>query len=125
MSGGLIAVAAEGFRMDPQAGTGLIGVKLSGNCDSQATSLLDTFLMRLHEEALATGVKTITLDCQDLYFMNSASLKSFVTWLTKVKGVPAQQRYQVNIQTNRNLAWQARSFGAIQRSAPDVLTVVG
>jgi hypothetical protein len=121
--GGLSVVGIEGFRIEPQVAAG-IAVRLSGNCDSQATSLLDGFLTTLHEQALASGVKTITLDCQDLYFMNSASLKSFVTWLTKIKVLPTPQRYQVSIRTNRNLAWQARSFGAIQRSAPEVLTVV-
>ncbi len=124
MSGGLAAVGIDGFRIEPEASTGTIAVKLAGNCDSQATSLLDVFLTTIHEQAVATGVKTISLHCEDLYFMNSASLKSFVTWLTKAKVLPAPQRYQVTIRTNRNLAWQSRSFGAIQRSAPEVLTVL-
>jgi hypothetical protein len=125
MNGGLSAVGVEGFRIEPQASAGAIAVKLSGNCDSQATSLLDGFLTTLHEQTVTTSVKTVTLDCQDLYFMNSASLKSFVTWLTKIKILPTPQRYQVTIRTNRNLAWQSRSFGAIQRSAPEALTVLG
>ena len=124
MSGGLTTVGVEGFRIEPQAGATAIAVKLSGNCDSQATSLLDVFLTTLHDQVVATSVKTVTLDCQDLYFMNSASLKAFVTWLTKVKVLPAPQRYQVSVRTNRNLAWQSRSFGAIQRSAIEVLAVV-
>lgn len=124
MTGGLAVVGIDGFRIEPQAGTGTIAVKFAGNCDSQATSSLDVFLTALHEQAVATGVKAITLHCEDLYFMNSASLKSFVTWLTKAKVLPAAQRYEVTIRTNRNLAWQSRSFGAIQRSAPEVLTLV-
>jgi hypothetical protein len=125
MSGGLTAVGIEGFRIEPELDGTAIAVKLSGNCDSQATSLLDVFLVTLHEQALGARAKTVALDCEELYFMNSASLKSFVTWLTKIKVLPAPQRYQVSIRTNRFLAWQSRSFGAIQRSAPEVLALVG
>jgi hypothetical protein len=120
----LSAVEREGFSIVPVRGPDGITIKLSGSCDSQTTSLLDGFLSGLHAEVVRGGSKTVILDCENLYFMNSASVKSFVIWLTKIKALPPLERYQVNVRTNRFLAWQQRSFNALGRSAPEVLTVL-
>jgi hypothetical protein len=122
MTPDLFAVASDGFRIDPEVVLGAVTVKLSGSCDSSSLTLLDRFLAKLHGEVVRCGTKAVTLDCQELYFMNSASVKSFVSWLTAIKRMPANERYPVRIRLNANLPWQQRSFGAIGRSAPQILS---
>jgi anti-anti-sigma regulatory factor len=124
MTLGLDPVGTDGFSIVPQAAEGPLHVKLSGSCDSLVIHLLEAFLDRLHRRALAEAVKDITLDCDELYFMSSTALKTFVSWLERVRTVAPPQRYQVGVRTSRSLSWQARSFGAIQRSVPDVLRVL-
>jgi hypothetical protein len=119
----LSAVQKEGLNLVPEVSSDAITVKMSGSCDSQTMVVLDRFLASLHLEVMRIGAKSVVLDCENLYFMNSSALKCFVTWLTKVKAIPPPDRYHVSVHINRFLAWQQRSFGAICRSAPDVLSV--
>jgi hypothetical protein len=119
----LAPLSKEGFGIVAETGPGTITVRLSGSCDSHTTASLDRFLSDLHLESLRTRAKTVTLDCENLYFMNSAAVKCFVILLTKIKALPPANRYHILVRTNRHLTWQQRSFGAISRSAPDILTV--
>ena len=115
-------VSKDGFAIVPEVSAGVVNVRLSGSCDSQSLSQLDRFLADLHDETVRVGAKTVRLDCENLYFMNSAAVKSFVIWLTKIKALAPPHRYRVTVRTNRHLAWQQRTFGSISRSAPQVLT---
>jgi hypothetical protein len=118
-----LSVSKDGFTIASEIAQDAIEVKLSGSCDSQTKALLEGFLADLHAETVRLRAKNVALDCESLYFMNSASVKSFVMWLTKIKTLGPVERYRVAVRTNRHLAWQQRSFGAISRSAPDVLTI--
>jgi anti-anti-sigma factor len=124
MTVGLGPVGMDGFSIVPQAAEGLLIVKLSGSCDSMVIHVLEGFLESLHRCALADAIKDVTLDCNELYFMSSTALKTFVSWLERVRTVAPSLRYQVGVRTNRSLSWQTRSFGAIRRSVPDVLRLL-
>src|SRR5579883_938398 len=113
----LAPVSKEGFGIVPELAAGAFVVRLSGSCDSQTTALLDRFLGDLHVAVLRASTKAVTVDCENLYFMNSSAVKCFVTSLA-----PAE-RYHVTVRTNRFLAWHQRSFGSISRSAPEVITI--
>lgn len=119
----LTAVQRDGFSIVPEVGADSIAVKLSGSCDTQTAAVLDRFLGALHGEAMRIRAKAVALDCENLYFLNAASVKSFVAWLSKVKALGPADRYHVSIRTNRFLAWHERSFGAIRRAAPEVLSL--
>jgi hypothetical protein len=119
----LSPVERDGFRIQPRMEATEIFVTITGSCDSQTTPLLGQFVVALHDETLRVGARTVVLDCNSLYFMNSAAIKCFVTWTAKIKTLPEVERYSVRVRTNRFLAWQQRSFGAVRRSAPEVLTV--
>jgi hypothetical protein len=123
MTSELSAVELDGFRLVPELGKAEFLLKVSGSCDSRTTPLLESFLDRLHTAVVHAQVKRVILVCEDLYFMNSASVKCFVMWLSKVKALPGPSRYHVTVRTNRFLAWHQRSFSAISRSAPEVFTV--
>jgi hypothetical protein len=119
----LVPVQVDGFTITPEGNGDIISVNLSGSCDSKSLPVLARFLDDLHGEAVRAGVKSVVLGCENLYFMNSASVKCFVVWLTKVRALPPLQAYRVRARTNSSLAWQGRTFGSIQRSAPDVLSI--
>jgi hypothetical protein len=118
-----VPIEKNGFSISPSLSDDRMTVKLTGSCDSQSLPLLGPFLERLHVEALRVRAKCVVLDCENLYFMNSAAVKCFVIWLTKVKTLAPIEGYSVRARTNPYLAWQQRTFGAIRRSTPDVLTI--
>src|SRR5579883_1313888 len=111
----LAPVSKEGFGIVPELAAGAFVVRLSGSCDSQTTALLDRFLGDLHVAVLRASTKAVTVDCENLYFMNSSAVKCFVTWLAKIKSLAPAERYHVTVRTNRFLAWHQRSFGSISR----------
>lgn len=122
----LAGVSIEGFTISSSAGPGGdLHVDLAGNCDSSALASLEDFLGRVHAAGAGGRVRQVTVRCENLYFMNSSAVKCFVTWLSRVKTLPAADRYSVTVRTNRALNWQSRCFSAISRSAPDVLRLDG
>lgn len=118
-----LSVSKDGLDIASETRRDAIAVKLSGTCDSQTQPLLDRFFGELHVEAVRLGVKAVLLDCENLYFMNSSSVKSFVKWLTNVSALPTLKRYRIAVRTNRHLPWHHRTFGTISRSVPEILAI--
>jgi hypothetical protein len=124
MLGEVTAAQSGSFTAVPEEGPHGLLVKLRGNCDSDAVPVLKHFLKALDAAVVAGGVSVVTVECDQLYFMNSGALKTIATWLAGVRTLPAEQRYRVVVRTNRSLMWQARSFDSIRRTVPEILTQV-
>jgi hypothetical protein len=56
-------------------------------------------------------------------FMNSACLKSLVTWLRRVQERPLASRYSIRFLHEPEAHWQMRSFSALVAFGRGVLTV--
>jgi anti-anti-sigma factor len=116
-------VKANGFDIVSEMDGETITVRLTGSCDMQTTPLLDPFLSGLHDEATRMGARGVIIDCENLYFMNSASVKSLVTWISKLKSLGTRERYSVSFRTNSKLSWQKRNLEAIRRYAADIVSI--
>ena len=123
LSWGLTPREAKGLAIAPKCIEDAFVVSLAGTCDRSTLPLLEAFFDELHTELVRVRGQTVTLDCENLFFMNSSSVKCFITWLAKVKNLPMSNRYQVLVRTNSRLAWQRRSFDAICRFAPGTFTL--
>jgi hypothetical protein len=108
----------SGLRVVLDASLDEIRVRLSGSCARETLPHLPGFLGNLHQEAQRTRARQVVVDCENLYFMSSAAIKCFVTWIAKLKDVPQDRRYMVEFRTNKRLQWQERSMSAISRFAP-------
>jgi anti-anti-sigma factor len=117
------SITSEGFSAVPTRASDSVVVKLSGNCDLESTPLLERFLDELHADVRRIGTRAVVIDCHDLYFMNSSSVKYFVSWLAKVRDLEPEQRYSVKFLTNDKLSWQRRSLEAIRRFASEVVSI--
>jgi hypothetical protein len=116
-------ISESGFTISPDLEAEPCTVVVAGSCDSTTLPHLERFLAELHAAMVQASAPQVAVICENLYFMNSSAIKCFVTWLSRIKALPPDKRYRVTVQTNRFLAWQGRSFDAIQRSAPDILHV--
>ncbi len=116
-------VEVEGFSILSEAGDDTLTVKLNGSLDASTVPLLDSYLSVLHREALQHGLREVVFDCENLYFLNSLSIKRLVTWLSDIKKLETGERYCVAFRTNRRLAWQRRSFDAVRRFASNLVRV--
>ena len=119
----LASISKDNFSLEAESNSDTVCVKLMGNCEMDTTPVLETFLSQLHLEAPRIGAKRVVMDCQDLYFMNSASIKCLVAWVQKVSMSPNDVRYTVEFVANQHLSWQQRSLGAIERFAPHIVSL--
>jgi hypothetical protein len=98
-------------------------LKLVGTADMRATELVDTLLLRVHEQARSRAVFEARVDFRALDFMNSSCFKGFVTWIRTVAELAADQQYRITLLSNPKILWQRRSLHALGCFAPDLVTV--
>lgn len=101
----------------------VIRITLAGNADIHAIAPITVFLEQLHVESLRLAATEVLVDFQQLEFMNSSCLKSFVTWISSVSETPPEQQYKIQFISNPELRWQRRSLHALSCFAADLVTV--
>ena len=111
------------FRAQGQFEDNRLSVYLWGNADHRGTTLIDAFLSAADRESVAAGVKEVVVDFRQLMFMNSACLKSLVTWLRRVQERPPERQYAIRFLQEPEAHWQVRSFSALTAIGRGVLTV--
>ncbi len=123
LSAAIESVITKGLKVVPETAAGIITIALSGSCDTESLPLLDPFFAAIHAEARRIGARKVVLDCESLYFMNSSSVKCFVTWIARVKAMAPDERYALQFNTNKRLSWQKRSLSALERFAPGIVGI--
>jgi hypothetical protein len=111
------------FRAQGKIEDNRLTVYLWGNADQRGRSLFDSFLEGVDRESVAASVKEVVVDFRELMFMNSACLKSLVTWLRRVQERPADRQYAIRFLQAADAHWQVRSFSALVAFGRGVLTV--
>jgi hypothetical protein len=117
-------VAAEQFTADvDEYGDGLT-VRLQGTADGGALDVLRALLPRVHWQAREMKVKQVAVDLRSLEFMNSSCFKTFVTWLSDVQELPADEQYRIRFQFDAKQFWLKRSLIALSCFAADLVDLV-
>ena len=119
---GITALERATFSIRPSLEDDALVTRISGNGDMAAIEPLAGYLKILHQEALALGIRSVRVDLQELYFLNSSCLKSLLTWVNDLSS-QTPPAYGVCFVTNTKLFWQRRSLEALRRLAPDVVTI--
>jgi hypothetical protein len=117
------AVTQPGFTLAPDYADGKIVLRLSGNADMLAQTALAHALRQVQAEADRLHVREVQCQCGDLYFMNSSCFKFFVIWVTNLLAAAPDRRYRIHFVSNRQLAWQRRTFEALRCLAEKIVTV--
>lgn len=119
---GIESVNKPSFSLTPSFVDGNLAVKFAGNADMAAMSTLAVYLRSVHSEAMQLGVREVTVDLTELYFMNSSCFKSFVTWIESASSAGASA-YRIKFLANPKLHWQRRSLEALRCLADHIVTV--
>lgn len=92
----------------------------SGTIDGKdPTVALQPHLLALHDQLLASEVKTVKLDVTAVDYMNSSGVKCFMMWF--IKAERAKTGYGIEILFDPQRTWQYVSFTTMGRIAPTVL----
>lgn len=116
-------VSPPGFAISPENGPSKLTLRFKGVADMSSISPLGDYLRAVHTEATSRRLGVVVVDFRSLEFMNSSCFKCFVEWLGAVQELPAEERYQVIFDSNRQAHWQRRSLNALRCFAVDVVTV--
>ena len=68
---------------------------------------------RIHEAAVADGLKELTVDVRQLTFVNSSAIRLFVDWSSWV-AIAGSSGYLLRFRTDRRITWQRTSFAVLQ-----------
>jgi len=113
-------IEEEGLQLGPVAGT-QDRVRFAGTGEAEGAAVLDRFLGLLHRQALANDLRRVTIELEELEFINSSCLKAMVAWIYKVdtEGRP----YKIHLRRDASMHWQRTSLATLQRLAPDVVVI--
>ncbi|MBN1991275.1 MAG: hypothetical protein JW953_01115 [Anaerolineae bacterium] len=74
-------------------------------------------IMQLLNEAIAQAPNTVTLDLQELQFLNSSGINALSRFVIKVRD---QGNSELVVRGSRQIPWQEKSLGNFQRLMPTV-----
>jgi anti-anti-sigma factor len=101
---------------------GALYVTLKGEVDMEDPSaVLRPYLTKMHTGIVESGIKNMTIDFQNLRFMNSSGIKEFVHWILQLNNTPAESKYHVTILYSSKETWQASSLPVLQKLHPDLI----
>jgi hypothetical protein len=113
-------IEEEGLILGPVEGTSG-RVRFAGTGEAEGAAVLDRFLALLHRQALTQELREVTVELEELAFINSSCLKAMVAWIYKVdtEGRP----YNIVLIRNSALHWQRTSLATLQRLAPEIVVL--
>jgi hypothetical protein len=113
-------IEEEGLILGPVEGVGG-RVRFAGTGEAEGAAVLDRFLALLHRQALSQKLPEVTIELEELEFINSSCLKAMVAWIYKVdtEGRP----YTIRLVRDAALHWQRTSLATLQRLAPQVVVL--
>ncbi len=116
----LPTVEEEGLTLGPVPGAN-DRVRFAGTGEAEGAAVLDRFLGILHRQALANQLRRVTIELEELEFINSSCIKAMVAWIYKVdtEGRP----YKIHLRRDAKMHWQRTSLATLQRLAPDVVVI--
>jgi hypothetical protein len=86
---------------------------LNGAADLRVEKHFETVLNAVHEQTQRTPIRGVTVDLQQLNFINSACLKSLVVWISDVRGL-GDEGYLITFLQNPSISWQQRSLSSLK-----------
>jgi len=100
-----------------------VEARLSGVAEISTGDRLVKYLDELHRWLADDGASQVIMDLTRLERMNTACLRSFVSWIQRLRELPRGAQYRVCFRSNSQLPWQRRSMDALKCFATDLISV--
>lgn len=114
-------VAQPGFALRAAREPAGLRFRVTGSADSRATPQLEAFLRSVHAAAQRLSVARVVIDLSGCRFMNSSCFKAFLGWITALADLPAEARYKLRFEWDRESYWQRRGLQALKAYAVDLV----
>lgn len=115
---------SSGFHLALEQAPGRVSVSCSGTLDmADAAAALQPQLLRFHAAVVEAKIPRVELHLEDVEYMNSSALKSFMVWFLSA-AKDAGHRYQIVVTFDPARSWQAVSLRPMERLAPETVQLV-
>ena len=114
-------VVTDSFGIEPNLRDDTLRVQLSGTGDMAAAPALGICLKALQGEGLRLSIHIVQFDVRALYFLNSSCLKAFISFICGLAG--HGMKCKVLFIADARLGWQRRSLVALERMAPELVSI--
>jgi anti-anti-sigma factor len=115
------SITTESLAADGAAEGDFVKVRLRGSAELGAKATLDEFLGDVF--VASHGRREVIVDITALEYMNSSSLRSFLSWIVRVRDLPEEQRQKIRFLSNPELHWQQRSLHSLVSMCGDMIEV--
>ena len=116
-------LVGAGLSVEPGLSGQVMTLTFAGEATSVTARGLAVVMKHVHDEAVRANVSAVHVDLRHLDFMNSSSLKAFVSWVTSLADLAADSRYRISFKRGRGAGWQRRSLATLRCFAPDWIEV--
>jgi hypothetical protein len=116
----LPTIEEQGLTLGPVGGV-RGRVRFAGTGEAEGAAVLDRFLGLLHDQALAQELTEVTIELEELDFINSSCLKAMVAWIYKVD--TGGRPYKIRLRRDASMHWQKTSLATLQRLAPTIVII--
>jgi hypothetical protein len=100
-------------------------ISLKGNLDYRNSS---TFLKRFFEEVISElssrNIKSLTINCLQLIFLNSNAMLAFVEIVSLINQLPEQKKFSIFFITENELNWQWPFLTTLKHISHDYVFVL-
>lgn len=100
-------------------------ILLTGDIDqSDPSEFMEPFFKEVLKQASEAKMPDVTVDIRKLGFVNSSGVKTFVVFMVGLMALPADRRFLVNFQINKEISWQNAVLAPLKVMAPNYVRTV-
>lgn len=114
-------VKTEAFKIRPTAQEQVLTLHLEGSGDMAAVQPLKDTLAQVRRAMRLEGYRSLAIDLRGLYLLNSSCIKALVHFVYQLQ--TEGPSFPIAFVVDKNLSWQPRALAALQRMAPELVTV--
>lgn len=112
---------AADFHLSLAEAPGRWDVTCTGTLDvAEAAAVIQPQLLKLHAAAIDAKLPVVALHLEDVEYMNSSGLKSFMVWFLTASNA-RRDRYTIEVSYDPDRSWQLLSLRPMERLAPDTV----
>lgn len=111
----------QDFGITPKLKDKSLLIALSGTGDMAAVAPLRTYLSSVQSETSRLGLECVGIDVRAVYLLNSSCLKALVSFIYETQTCNAP--FKIRFVVEPRLPWQRRSLAALQRMAPEIVSI--
>jgi hypothetical protein len=118
-----LTLELDGMRVESSLEGRSVTLTFIGVAELNVVDGLESLLGSLHERADTLEIEQVVVDFSQLEFMSASCLRSFISWINQLQGLPSSKQYRIRFLANPDQPWQRRSVHALKCFATELISI--